>query len=61
MTDDTNATIMKRLYQIGLRPDWWKLEPHGSDLAWSAVSEVIDHFDPWCRGIGASGQGRFDG
>lgn len=57
MSEDTNALIMKRLYQKGLRPDWWKLEPGGSDAAWSAVAEIIDHFDPRCRGIMLLGKG----
>ncbi len=51
VTDETTAAIMERLYQQGLRPDWWKLEPLATDAAWSAVTAVIDRCDPWCRGI----------
>ena len=49
--DETTAQVMRRLYEIGIRPDWWKLEPMGSDAAWSAVSAVIEDHDPWCQGI----------
>ena len=49
--DDTTATIMQRLYSIGIRPDWWKLEPAASDRAWDRVSAVVEAQDPWCRGI----------
>jgi len=49
--DETTAAILRRLYAIGIRPDWWKLEPMGSKAAWSAVSAVIEEHDPWCRGV----------
>ncbi|MGI9433716.1 MAG: bifunctional 5-dehydro-2-deoxygluconokinase/5-dehydro-2-deoxyphosphogluconate aldolase, partial [Geminicoccaceae bacterium] len=51
VTDQTTAIVMRRLYEIGLRPDWWKLEAQQSQNAWSAVSATIDAFDPWCRGV----------
>lgn len=25
--DDTTARVIKRFYEIGIYPDWWKLEP----------------------------------
>ncbi len=49
--DDTVARILQRLYRIGLRPDWWKLEPQRSSAAWRAVGEVIEAHDPLCRGV----------
>ena len=49
--DDTTASLMTRLYEIGIKPDWWKLEPSGSDAAWRKISAVIETHDPWCRGI----------
>lgn len=51
MNDDTVARVMTRLYQIGVKPDWWKLEPLATDAAWKAASLVIDMHDPLCRGI----------
>ena len=49
--DDTAAMIMRRFYEIGVYPDWWKLEPMLSDAAWQNVSAVIRGHDPWCRGV----------
>ncbi|MGI9506622.1 MAG: bifunctional 5-dehydro-2-deoxygluconokinase/5-dehydro-2-deoxyphosphogluconate aldolase, partial [Geminicoccaceae bacterium] len=51
VNDKTTTRVMQRLYEIGIRPDWWKLEPMGSDTAWSGVSSVIEAHDPWCRGV----------
>ncbi len=36
---------------LGIRPDWWKLEPQASAAAWDAIGRVIDKNDPWCRGV----------
>ena len=49
--DTTIAGVIDRLYGIGIKPDWWKLESQPSAAAWSAVSEVIARNDPLCRGI----------
>ena len=49
--DDTVARVLTRLYAVGLRPDWWKLEPQRSAAAWGAVGAVIEANDPLCRGV----------
>jgi 5-dehydro-2-deoxygluconokinase len=49
--DGTVAAVLDRLYSIGLRPDWWKLEPQRSLSAWSQIARVIELRDPYCRGI----------
>jgi 5-dehydro-2-deoxygluconokinase len=49
--DDTVARVMAHLYGLGVRPDWWKLEPQASPAAWSAIETVIRNNDPACRGI----------
>lgn len=49
--DDTAATIIKRFYEIGVFPDWWKLEPMTSDMAWEKVGAAIRAHDRFCRGI----------
>ncbi len=51
MDDDTAARVIARLYELGIKPDWWKLEPQGSERAWTRISEVIAANDPYCRGI----------
>ncbi|NIX75767.1 bifunctional 5-dehydro-2-deoxygluconokinase/5-dehydro-2-deoxyphosphogluconate aldolase [Microvirga terricola] len=48
---DTVAIVMQRLYDLGIKPDWWKLEPQKDVAAWHAVGDVISKNDPYCRGI----------
>ncbi|NRP84977.1 5-dehydro-2-deoxygluconokinase [Ensifer adhaerens] len=51
LTDDTISTAMEELYALGIKPDWWKLEPQESSAAWKKIDAVIAKNDPWCRGI----------
>jgi 5-dehydro-2-deoxygluconokinase len=51
LADGTVAAVLARLYALGIKPDWWKLEPQMSPLAWRTVEEVIRTHDPYCRGI----------
>ncbi|MQT12221.1 bifunctional 5-dehydro-2-deoxygluconokinase/5-dehydro-2-deoxyphosphogluconate aldolase [Segnochrobactrum spirostomi] len=48
---DTVASVVARLYDLGIKPDWWKLEPQENPIAWRRISEVIARNDPYCRGI----------
>jgi 5-dehydro-2-deoxygluconokinase len=49
--DDTIARVLERLYAIGVKPDWWKLEAQASPEAWRAIAAAIAAGDPLCRGI----------
>ncbi|MBQ2263734.1 MAG: 5-dehydro-2-deoxygluconokinase [Loktanella sp.] len=49
--DSTNAAIIRRFYNIGVYPDWWKLEPMRSEAAWDAACTAIAQNDPHTRGI----------
>ena len=51
LADDTIARAMQELYALGIKPDWWKLEPQASALAWAPIEAVIARNDPWCRGV----------
>lgn len=51
LKDDTVARALDELYALGIKPDWWKLEPQGSGKAWSNIGAVIQRHDPYCRGI----------
>ena len=52
LVDDTTiSTVIERLYQLGIKPDWWKLESQTRDAAWTNIARVIDGHDPLCRGI----------
>jgi len=32
--EDTVARALQEIYQAGLKPDWWKLEPQANVAAW---------------------------
>jgi 5-dehydro-2-deoxygluconokinase len=49
--DTTVASVVERLYALGIRPDWWKLEPQASAGAWHNIASVISAHDRHCRGI----------
>jgi 5-dehydro-2-deoxygluconokinase len=49
--DGTTARLIRRFYEIGVHPDWWKLEPLTSDAAWSDSVAAITENDPHTRGI----------
>jgi 5-dehydro-2-deoxygluconokinase len=45
------AAALERLYDIGIKPDWWKLEPRQDASAWRLIEDVIRRRDPFCRGV----------
>ena len=45
------ARVMERFLQLGVRPDWWKLEPCADPDEWQEINRVIEAYDPWCRGV----------
>jgi 5-dehydro-2-deoxygluconokinase len=47
----TVARALQQIYDAGVRPDWWKLEPSGDGAAWAHIIKAIEERDPWCRGI----------
>ncbi|MGH6945806.1 MAG: bifunctional 5-dehydro-2-deoxygluconokinase/5-dehydro-2-deoxyphosphogluconate aldolase [Kiloniellales bacterium] len=49
--DGTVAAILSHLYALGLKPDWWKLEPQPRAAAWQAIDAAIAEHDPLCRGV----------
>lgn len=51
MDEHTTARALDRLYDIGIRPDWWKLEPSANGGAWANIVRVIEQRDPLCRGV----------
>ncbi len=56
LSDNTIAAVLDHLYGLGIRPDWWKLEPLTSPTAWQAIDRVITDNDPDCRGVVILGQ-----
>ncbi|MFB2594974.1 5-dehydro-2-deoxygluconokinase [Paracoccus sp. p4-l81] len=49
--ENTTAALIDRWYQIGIYPDWWKLEPLKTEAAWQKVVDTITAHDPYLRGI----------
>ncbi|WP_241796584.1 bifunctional 5-dehydro-2-deoxygluconokinase/5-dehydro-2-deoxyphosphogluconate aldolase [Vibrio rumoiensis] len=48
--DDLYLRAMKRFYNLGIKPDWWKLPPL-AESSWQAASDLIDERDPQCCGV----------
>jgi 5-dehydro-2-deoxygluconokinase len=46
---------LKRLYNLGIFPEWWKLEPMDA-AQWRDVDALIAERDPYCRGVVLLGQ-----
>lgn len=45
------ADIITHLYGIGVKPDWWKLEPLRQGADWQLIEDAVRAGDPHCRGI----------
>lgn len=56
--DETSlATLLDRFYEIGVRPDWWKLPPSLDSGIWKRIGDVLREHDPYCAGLLVLGQG----
>jgi len=49
--EHTVARAISRIYEIGVRPDWWKLEPSSNSATWRNIESAIARADPYCRGV----------
>ncbi len=49
--DNTTAHVIERFYEIGVYPDWWKLEPMKTKAAWANACDAITRNDAHTRGI----------
>ena len=57
--DDTStARLISRFYDIGIYPDWWKLEPMQTAAAWAATCASIAQRDADVQGIVVLGLGQ---
>ena len=48
--DSTVANALRRFYNLGVFPAWWKLESQSAD-AWQEIEKVINDRDPYCNGV----------
>ncbi|MCO6187687.1 5-dehydro-2-deoxygluconokinase [Rhizobium sp. L1K21] len=49
--EDTAARLIHQFYEVGIYPDWWKLEPMKTRAAWEYTIEAIEKHDKHTRGI----------
>jgi 5-dehydro-2-deoxygluconokinase len=47
--DEAVLRAVKRFYNLGLRPDWWKLAPMQA-ASWQSFAALVAERDPHCRG-----------
>jgi 5-dehydro-2-deoxygluconokinase len=47
---DVVLRALKRIYNLGIHPEWWKLEPMPAER-WQAIDALIAERDPYCRGV----------
>lgn len=47
---DVLYRAIKRLYNIGIYPDWWKIEAQPQSV-WRQLDELITARDPYCHGV----------
>ncbi len=45
------TAVMRRIYDLGVRPDWWKLAAPTDDAGWALIDATIRQADPYCRGV----------
>jgi len=48
--ETTTANAMRRFYNLGVFPAWWKLQ-HQTSEGWQQISDVIGRYDPLCHGV----------
>lgn len=54
--EESMASLLERLYGLGVRPDWWKLPPHPEPAVWKGIGDVVREHDPYCAGVLVLGQ-----
>ncbi|RMQ42686.1 IolC protein [Pseudomonas cichorii] len=47
---DVMYRAIKRLYNLGIYPAWWKIEAQSAEV-WQQLDELIQERDPYCRGV----------
>jgi hypothetical protein len=54
--DNSMVELLERFYEIGVRPDWWKLPPNKEPEVWRRIGDVVREHDPYCAGVLVLGQ-----
>jgi 5-dehydro-2-deoxygluconokinase len=45
------AELLDGFYEIGVRPDWWKVPPDPDPGVWERIGDVVRKHDPYCAGV----------
>ncbi len=53
---DALPRALERLYDLGIRPDWWKLKAQSPE-GWQKITTLIRKRDPHCKGVVVLGLG----
>lgn len=48
--DSIYTNSVARFYDLGVKPDWWKLPPQSVEN-WQALTQILETRDPHCRGV----------
>jgi 5-dehydro-2-deoxygluconokinase len=54
--ENSMAELLERFYEIGVRPEWWKLPPNADSGAWERIGDMVREHDPYCAGLLVLGQ-----
>jgi 5-dehydro-2-deoxygluconokinase len=54
--ENSMVELLERFYEIGVRPDWWKLPPNKEPEVWQRIGDVVRKHDPYCAGVLVLGQ-----
>jgi 5-dehydro-2-deoxygluconokinase len=54
--DNDMVELLEKFYEIGVRPDWWKLPPNKDPEVWTWIGDVVRERDPYCAGVLVLGQ-----
>src|SRR5215212_5547510 len=54
--DDSMVELLERFYELGVRPDWWKVPPNKEPVVWKRIGEGVRERDPYCAGVLVLGQ-----
>ena len=55
--ENSMVELLERFYELGVRPDWWKLPPNKDSQVWKRIGNVVREHDPYCAGVLVLGQG----
>src|ERR687893_1043307 len=54
--ENSMVELLERFYEIGVRPDWWKVPPNAEPEVWQRIGDVVREHDPYCAGVLVLGQ-----